>query len=768
LITDSDDSYMSSAKVVLTNEHAGDYLAINGTQLHDGSAGTINGIGYTVSDTGSAITVNLTGSDSIADYQSVINAITYGSNSQDPSEASRTVEVTVTDAHGNVSNTADATITVLAVNDAPTLTVDSNHATFTEGNGVGVQGAAVFVFKNAAADTVENGQTIKEVDFTVSGLKDGANETIKVDGTTISLGGNSSGTTATDGMNYAVTVSGGVATVSLTLAAGISEAAAQALINGIQYLNTNVDNPTDGNRTFTLTSISDNGGTDNGGHDTTSLSASATVNVNPIDDPTVFTNGLHVISNNGSSAFSISDAAFLNYVSDPDGSLTITDANNDSGLTATHSSSNSSITIDDNSTAGGTFTFVVSDGTPPSATSGTVTYQQDTDDLTLNGTSGNDIIVAAANSTVQHTTIGFNANGYDAGDKVSLTINGTTYGYTVDSSHMSAESVYDGLKALVGSALSSDGVTWASNLDANHSVLLTGDPGETFTVTSGITNAAAQPWITTVDFNNSVNNFSSGSTEHISITVNGVTYTEGYTGGTSDGTRFDNAAGHLVDTLNDVSGITATYNTSQNTFTITTTFDPHTVTGSSTSNDTSGSVSTLQTGNSPADQAAPLTTTTYDNLTINGNGGDDYLIGSNGSDTLYGGSGHDVMIGGGGADHFLYKALSDGGTLASGDHILDFSGSAGGQGDVIDLLASVFGSGSGAIANADLIQVADGKDLTAASGPNAVDMGSSHFAYQQSTGQLFYDSDGGSAANRVLVAVFDNHATVQATDIHKV
>jgi hypothetical protein len=47
-------------------------------------------------------------------------------------------------------------------------------------------------------------------------------------------------------------------------------------------------------------------------------------------------------------------------------------------------------------------------------------------------------------------------------------------------------------------------------------------------------------------------------------------------------------------------------------------------------------------------------------------------------------------------------------------------------------------------------------------------MGSSHFAYQQSTGQLFYDSDGGSAANRVLVAVFDNHATVQATDIHKV
>jgi Ca2+-binding RTX toxin-like protein len=417
-------------------------------------------------------------------------------------------------------------------------------------------------------------------------------------------------------------------------------------------LNTNVDNPTDGNRTFTLTSISDNGGTDNGGHDTTLLSATATVDVDPVNDPAVITDGLHVISNYGSDAFTVPDAAFLAYVSDPDTNLTITNTS-DSGLTASHSSSNSWITInDDSSHPGGSLTFTVSGGVE----SGDVTYQPDTGDLTLNGTNGNDIIVAAA---AQHTTVGF-ANSYDVGDKISVTVNGTTYSYTVDkSSHSSAESVYERLEDSHGHNLADSnagGVSWADSLTGT-SVTLNGDLGDTFTVTSAITNSSG--------------------------------------------------AGHTS-------------------------------------------------------QSAPSVATTYDNLTLNGNGGDDYLIGGNGDDTLSGGSGHNVMTGGNGADHFLF------GNLLFGDHILDFSGTAGGQGDVIDLLASAFGGGSGAIANADLVQVGTGLDLTATSGPAAVNMGSSHFAYQQSTGQLFYDSDGGSAANRVLVAVFDNHATVQATDIHKV
>ena len=107
--------------------------------------------------------------------------------------------------------------------------------------------------------------------FTVSGLVDGANETIVVDGKTITLGATSSGTTTTNSMAYTSTVSGGTATVVLTKAGGVSAANMNTLVNTITYQDTNVDNPTAGNRVFTLTQVKDSGGTANGGVDTTTL-----------------------------------------------------------------------------------------------------------------------------------------------------------------------------------------------------------------------------------------------------------------------------------------------------------------------------------------------------------------------------------------------------------------------------------------------------------------------------------------------------------------
>ena len=52
------------------------------------------------------------------------------------------------------------------------------------------------------------------------------------------------------------------------------------IINGITYQDTNLDNPTAGNRVFTLTQVQDNGGTANGGSDTTTLY------VTPVGDQT--------------------------------------------------------------------------------------------------------------------------------------------------------------------------------------------------------------------------------------------------------------------------------------------------------------------------------------------------------------------------------------------------------------------------------------------------------------------------------------------------
>ncbi len=69
--------------------------------------------------------------------------------------------------------------------DAPTLTATALNPTFTEAAGLGTQASPVAVFSGASVGTVEAGQTITGLTFTVSGLQDGANERIVVDGTTI-------------------------------------------------------------------------------------------------------------------------------------------------------------------------------------------------------------------------------------------------------------------------------------------------------------------------------------------------------------------------------------------------------------------------------------------------------------------------------------------------------------------------------------------------------------------------------------------------------
>jgi VCBS repeat-containing protein len=139
---------------------------------------------------------------------------------------------------------------------------------------------------------------------------------------------------------------------------------------------------------------------------------------------------------------------------------------------------------------------------------------------------------------------------------------------------------------------------------------------------------------------------------------------------------------------------------------------------------------------------------------IEGGDGNDTLIGNGGNDTLVGGNGADTLNGGGGADHFLFNEPSEG-----GDHIVDFEHGA----DSIDVLLAAFTglSGTGAVAASDFVT---------SNNAATANIGSSHFAYNQSTGQLYYDSNGGSASDgsRVLLAVLDNHAALAATDIHKV
>ncbi|MBU1646255.1 MAG: type I secretion C-terminal target domain-containing protein [Gammaproteobacteria bacterium] len=108
------DSNITGATITLTNPKTGDVL----------SAGALPpGITATVSGN----VVLLSGSATPADYQTAVRAITFNNSSDTPDTTPRAITVTVTDG-ALVSNTATATINVVADNDAPVLDLDASVA----------------------------------------------------------------------------------------------------------------------------------------------------------------------------------------------------------------------------------------------------------------------------------------------------------------------------------------------------------------------------------------------------------------------------------------------------------------------------------------------------------------------------------------------------------------------------------------------------------------------------------------------------------------
>ncbi|WP_189608066.1 beta strand repeat-containing protein [Saccharospirillum salsuginis] len=194
---------------------------------------------------------------------------------------------TLSDSLGNTSVAQTVSLNVTAVNDEPTLTATGQNPTFTEG------GSAVALFSSAAIDTIESGQTLSGLVIEVSSVANGSDEVLGIDGSDIELTNGTSGTTTDNSLSYNVSVSGSVATVTLS-GGTLSEANAQTLVDGLTYVN-NSEAPNDANRVVTLTSLTDSGGTANGGDDTVSLSVSSTVT-------TVAVNDVPVLSDLGASS----------------------------------------------------------------------------------------------------------------------------------------------------------------------------------------------------------------------------------------------------------------------------------------------------------------------------------------------------------------------------------------------------------------------------------------------------------------------------------
>ena len=83
------------------------------------------------------------------------------------------------------------------------------------------------MYSATSIDLVEAGDLVNTLTLTVSGLVNGSDEILSVDGTNVALTDLNSVTTAANGYDVDVTVSAGTATVTITKTGGYMAAAGQ-------------------------------------------------------------------------------------------------------------------------------------------------------------------------------------------------------------------------------------------------------------------------------------------------------------------------------------------------------------------------------------------------------------------------------------------------------------------------------------------------------------------------------------------------------------
>jgi large repetitive protein len=124
---------VTAATITLTNAQTGDVLNV-GT-LAAGLAATVN------TSVAGAVTVSITGSATAAQYQAAFQAITFSNSSERPSTVNRTITASFTNGTFS-SNVATSTITVVDINDTPTITAPASY-TSNEDTAVTINGIAL-------------------------------------------------------------------------------------------------------------------------------------------------------------------------------------------------------------------------------------------------------------------------------------------------------------------------------------------------------------------------------------------------------------------------------------------------------------------------------------------------------------------------------------------------------------------------------------------------------------------------------------------------
>jgi T1SS-143 domain-containing protein len=244
LITDIDDTNIESATITLTNAQIGDVMA----------AGAMPA-GITAIVAGNVVT--LSGSASLADYQTAIEAITFNNTNAGPDTTPRIVTVVVNDGT-NDSNTATTTIMIDTIgNDAPILDLDANDSS----------GATGADYQTTFAE-LGGAISIGDIDVSITDVDD-----TNIEGATITLTNGQIGDVMAAGAMPAGITAVVVGNI-VTLSGSASLADYQTAIEAITFNNPN-DNPDTTPRTITVV-------VNDGTVDSNTATTTITVNVTPI------------------------------------------------------------------------------------------------------------------------------------------------------------------------------------------------------------------------------------------------------------------------------------------------------------------------------------------------------------------------------------------------------------------------------------------------------------------------------------------------------
>lgn len=244
---------------------------------------------FTGGSNGNPLVITFTSNANPTTVGALVHNLAYrNSNTDDPTTTPRSVSISMDDGAGGNSTVSVVTVGVQSVNDMPVVNLSATNPTYTENT------SAVQLFSGATINTVESGQSINQIVFTITNRSNGSSEKLVIDGTAVALIDGTNVITSGNGTSVQVSVSGTTATVTMTHA-GLSAAQAQVLLNNMGYRNDS-QAPSGSPRVVTIETVRDNGGVSNGGVDTRVVGVSSTVNVVGVNDAPTLSGGPYVMT----------------------------------------------------------------------------------------------------------------------------------------------------------------------------------------------------------------------------------------------------------------------------------------------------------------------------------------------------------------------------------------------------------------------------------------------------------------------------------------